>query len=110
MLSQCPVCNETANPEELIPYRLFRDKVQSPQNIYIFTAFEDPLKIFISSQHLNKDPITKMPATIQGSNCQVDKFRNSTGYTPRPAPIALNLVKNNVEFPPKSQLTCAGEA
>ena len=24
---------------------------------------------------------------------QVDKFRNSTGYTPRPSPIALNLVK-----------------
>merc|ERR1719365_555101 len=47
--NKCPVCNEAANPEELIPYRLFRDKV--------------------------------------------DKFRNSTGYTPRPAPIALNLVK-----------------
>ena len=24
---------------------------------------------------------------------QVDKFRNSTGYTSRPSPIALNLVK-----------------
>ena len=34
-----------------------------------------------------------MTAMIQGSNFQVDKFRNSTGYTPRPAPIALNLVK-----------------
>ena len=47
--NKCPVCGEAANPEELIPYRLFRDKV--------------------------------------------DKFRNSTGYTPRPVPIALNLVK-----------------
>ena len=25
--SRCPVCGDTANPEELIPYRLFRDKV-----------------------------------------------------------------------------------
>ena len=32
-LLQCPVCNESANPEELIPYRLFRDKVITTQNI-----------------------------------------------------------------------------
>ena len=25
--SRCPVCGDVANPEELIPYRLFRDKV-----------------------------------------------------------------------------------
>ena len=26
--SRCPVCADVANPEELIPYRLFRDKVR----------------------------------------------------------------------------------
>ena len=25
---KCTVCGEVANPEELIPYRLFRDKVR----------------------------------------------------------------------------------
>ena len=24
---KCPMCEEVANPEDLIPYRLFRDKV-----------------------------------------------------------------------------------
>ena len=27
---RCTVCGEVANPEELIPYRLFRDKVSEP--------------------------------------------------------------------------------
>ena len=30
--SRCPVCGEQANPEELIPYRLFRDKVDRFRN------------------------------------------------------------------------------
>ena len=38
--SRCPVCADVANPEELIPYRLFRDKVRkcgdSSDNISIY--------------------------------------------------------------------------
>ena len=30
--SKCPLCGEQANPEELIPYRLFRDRVDKFQN------------------------------------------------------------------------------
>ena len=30
--SKCPVCGDVANPEELIPYRMYREKV-SPAHI-----------------------------------------------------------------------------
>merc|ERR1719342_208620 len=40
--SKCPVCGEVANPEELIPYRLFRDKVDRFRNQTGYTAPRAP--------------------------------------------------------------------
>ena len=59
---QCPVCADVANPEELIPYRLFRDKV-TPHYSPTISALQPRI----------------LPALHPFS--QVDKFRNTTGYT-----------------------------
>ena len=67
---KCTVCGEVANPEELIPYRLFRDKVGGQT-----CRLEELMMMVFCSQ--------------------VDKFCNQTGYTksssqassqPAPAP------------------------
>jgi len=40
--SRCPVCTDVANPEELIPYRLFRDKVDKFRNQTGYTKAPNP--------------------------------------------------------------------
>ena len=48
---QCPVCGEAANPEELIPYRLFRDKVGQMALINIKNIF---IKLGIHLKLINR--------------------------------------------------------
>jgi len=89
--SRCPVCTDVANPEELIPYRLFRDKVDKFRNQtgYTKAAPPPPTQTPLSTKPTLPDIVLPDPADVNF------KFDSLVGHRP---PTQVKVEPPNLNF------------
>ena len=105
--SKCPVCGEVANPEELIPYRLFRDKVDRFRNQTGYTkpATAAPVTLPPMVSSLAVKPT--LPDIVLPDPTDTNfKFDNLVGHRAAPGsrvePPNLNFTLTTTSVPPPS--------
>merc|ERR1719244_2125738 len=88
--SRCPVCSEVANPEELIPYRLFRDKVEKFRNQTGYTKTTVPPVTTLAATLLSKPTLPDI-VLPDPSNSQFNSLVKPATGQPKVEPPNLNF-------------------
>merc|ERR1719186_1702936 len=99
--SRWPVCDDVANPEELIPYRLFRDKVDkfSNQSGYSKATPTPPTQLHLSAKPTLQDIVLPDPADVNFKFDALVGHRAYTGVKVEPPNLNFTRSTSNNDSP-----------
>jgi len=93
--SRCPVCGDVANPEELIPYRLFRDKVDKFRNQTGYTKTVRPPPTQLAGKPTLPDIVLPDPGDLNFKFDSLVGHRAAPGTKVEPPNLNFSLSSAN---------------